>query len=655
MIRGEVIQATSAERDAIEAAKKIRVADLLPEDQRSQGAKALELFRGAIGSTRFSVVEVLDGTVTAALGTVVDGDGLVLTKASELPDGPRCRLADGRVVASQVVGVDPAYDLALLRVPARGLEPVAWAASANLPIGTLVAAAGPGPLPVKIGPVSLPLQVFSGPFATTIPRPPAKTVTPPAVLGSAVQGRGYWVEFVEGHAATAGIRSGDLLVSIAGIPIRSHEDVINCVEGRRVGDQLPVQVIRTGKTLNLMLTTEIDTSFRIPGTREVVQYSHNRAKPPMGIPVAVPVMANECGGPLVGLDGKVLGMIIGRPEVTFAYLLPADQVVARLKDLRQGHPLAAVPPGKIHLPPAPNPVTASAQDILQKLEERTNRVASLLVEYDLTTEADVDPRLLVAWQLGVGRDFREHHRVAFRGNKRLTDITSSKVFAFPAPALETSTDPAVPANVARRLEVARHIDTECRKSGRIDHLLQYGRSGIHTRHMFNSHYMFMAGWDQPVDAAYFVGPRDYLANIGLRPINPKPDDIVSEQAWRLPGNFARLPKCRVRPTEELVDGVGCVVLDVPIEPETETIWLDPTLGYSPRKWEVRMGDRLVWRRTNHNFREFGPNCWLPLEAAEAHGPPSWVAVDTQGQLAYTRRMVLRYARVNDVPDSIFTK
>jgi hypothetical protein len=75
-------------------------------------------------TVRDSVVEVLDGNETAALGAIVDADGSVLTKASEVPDGARCRLADGRVVAAEVVGVDPAYDLALLRLPASGLRPV---------------------------------------------------------------------------------------------------------------------------------------------------------------------------------------------------------------------------------------------------------------------------------------------------------------------------------------------------------------------------------------------------------------------------------------------------------------------------------------------------------------------------------------------------
>ena len=73
----------------------------------------------------------------------------------------------------------------------------------------------------------------------------------------------------------------------------------------------------------------------------------------------------------------------------------------RLKDLKQGRPLGALPPRAITVSksPAPKSVTATPEEVITKLKERTDRYRSLLVEYDITTEADVDPQLLVAWQL----------------------------------------------------------------------------------------------------------------------------------------------------------------------------------------------------------------------------------------------------------------
>jgi hypothetical protein len=43
------------------------------------------------------------------------------------------------------------------------------------------------------------------------------------------------------------------------------------------------------------------------------------------------------------------------------------------------------------------------------------------------------------------------------------------------------------------------------------------------------------------------------------------------------------------------------------------------------------------------------------EAAKSFGLPSWTALLPPDQTVYTRRMSLRYARVNDGPDSLFTK
>ena len=169
MARGEKnIGLSRGELSFSDRGVRIRFSDLIPKERHSHGYKTLEAFREANAGVKESVVQVLDGDESAALGAVVDADGLVLTKASEVPDGVRCRLADGRVMAAQVVGIDPAFDLALLRMPASGLKPVAWVASGEPSVGTLVAVAGPGPLPKKIGNVSLPLLVPPGPFETTV-------------------------------------------------------------------------------------------------------------------------------------------------------------------------------------------------------------------------------------------------------------------------------------------------------------------------------------------------------------------------------------------------------------------------------------------------------------------------------------------------------
>ena len=74
--------------------------------------------------------------------------------------------------------------------------------------------------------------------------------------------------------------------------------------------------------------------------------------------------------------------------------------------------------------------------MIANLKERTDRFRSLLVEYDITTEADVDPQLLVAWQFSFFRDYHERHRIAFLGPKQLTEIIIPPGDGFLAPRMQ---------------------------------------------------------------------------------------------------------------------------------------------------------------------------------------------------------------------------
>ena len=109
---------------------------------------------------------VLNAGVAVGLGTIVGAEGWVLTKASELPGQPMCRLPDGKVVSARVAGVDPAFDLALLSVPATDLKPVRWADDFNPPVGTLLAAVGTEQ-PLAVGVVSVARRDLGTPVRPT--------------------------------------------------------------------------------------------------------------------------------------------------------------------------------------------------------------------------------------------------------------------------------------------------------------------------------------------------------------------------------------------------------------------------------------------------------------------------------------------------------
>ena len=87
--------------------------------------KKSELFVSAftpvVSATSESVVRILNNEKQIALGTVVDSEGLILTKASELEGKLKCELSDGSKHVPSIVGIDPTTDLVLLKIQKSGM------------------------------------------------------------------------------------------------------------------------------------------------------------------------------------------------------------------------------------------------------------------------------------------------------------------------------------------------------------------------------------------------------------------------------------------------------------------------------------------------------------------------------------------------------
>jgi S1-C subfamily serine protease len=85
-------------------------------------------------------------------GVVISADGYVVTNNHVLEvenfgrrmrvNGVYATLSDGRVVAATIVGTDPRSDLAVLKVEAKGLQPVAIGDATKLEVGEWVVAVG---------------------------------------------------------------------------------------------------------------------------------------------------------------------------------------------------------------------------------------------------------------------------------------------------------------------------------------------------------------------------------------------------------------------------------------------------------------------------------------------------------------------------------
>ena len=191
-------------------------AKILPVHSWTQGEKTRAAWNELTKPYSGIVVEVLCNERRVSLGTVVGADGWILTKASEIPDDPFCRLENGEIVPSRVTGIDTAFDLAMLKINVPRLRGIEWNSEATQPAGTFVAAPDGRGNSIGVGIVSVGKRPLEGPFPSVITRATLHdpTACPPEVLGEPIEGKGFRVTHVKGSAAKAGLCPGDLLVSI---------------------------------------------------------------------------------------------------------------------------------------------------------------------------------------------------------------------------------------------------------------------------------------------------------------------------------------------------------------------------------------------------------------------------------------------------------
>jgi serine protease Do len=129
-------------------------------------------------------------------GVIVSGDGYVVTNNHVVGDNVQVitvTLPDKREVKGRVVGVDPATDIALLKVDTKGLAVVPWADSSKLQVGEWVLAIG--------SPFQLSQTVTAGIISAT---------------GRANLGFSEYEDFIQTDAAINPGNSGGALINMRG-------------------------------------------------------------------------------------------------------------------------------------------------------------------------------------------------------------------------------------------------------------------------------------------------------------------------------------------------------------------------------------------------------------------------------------------------------
>jgi len=309
--------------------------DGISPNLHTNSPQVLAAFRPVVAQPSASTVRVRCGKSVVALGTVVGADGWILTKYSELKADPVCLLKDGRELPAELIGAYEPYDLAMLKVNARDLKPVQWGDIKSALVGNWVATPGNAGEPLAVGVVSVAARK-----TTARDLPPVHTNS--GFLGIVLEEAENGVKIAQvmpnSAAAKAGLLANDSILAIADKPIPDPATLMLIVQRYKPGQVVMVKVKRGDEELVIKATLgkrpndgRSDFQNHLGG-----DLSNRRGGFPSVLQHDTVLQPAECGGPLVDLDGKAIGINIARAGRTETYAVPANEVQPLLADLKSG-------------------------------------------------------------------------------------------------------------------------------------------------------------------------------------------------------------------------------------------------------------------------------------------------------------------------------
>lgn len=299
----------------------------LRADQRRDNSMMMRLVEPIASAVQSSVVQIISGDRPVSLGTVVSADGYILTKRSELSGDPiRVRLNDGRMFPAFVAAVRRRNDLALVRIQSPVTTVPVEFKSLDPPIASFLISVGRTGRPIGIGVLGVPARRIEHSGRLGV------------MLDDDASGRalvqGVWPD---SGADAAGILAGDLIVAVNGREEFSRTAVIDALRDMFPGERVPLKILRKNdssqlETLELvarirefrvMQESESDTkvngprSARLSGFDRVIQ--HDTVLDP-----------DECGGPVLDSEGRVIGLNIARAGRVVSYALPSSLIIPEM-------------------------------------------------------------------------------------------------------------------------------------------------------------------------------------------------------------------------------------------------------------------------------------------------------------------------------------
>jgi S1-C subfamily serine protease len=271
-----------------------------------------------------SIVAIQSDGKDVCHGVVVDENGLILTKASELAGELQCRFWDGSVSAAKRLVTRREHDLALVKVERRDLPTIQW------PEENAKTEPGIGAVMLTVTPQGPPVMGIVGSELAVLPHERGQLMLETSDPGD---GRGIVVNNVSRRELDRFLKSGDRITRIEGAPTLTGDDFLSVREkllndpSWSVGDRLALQIKRDGQTLEVEvpIVSESGPAYRYRGFASV--FAHDS-----------PLSRKMAGTPIVDIQGAIVGLTIVASESwypPFSYSLPIHIVKKQAMELRR--------------------------------------------------------------------------------------------------------------------------------------------------------------------------------------------------------------------------------------------------------------------------------------------------------------------------------
>jgi serine protease Do len=316
-------------------------------DRLTTGDRVRAAFRDAAAPAAQWTVEVTRGKKPVARGIVVDADGYILTKLSEVRGSKSaskeenalvCRFANDRGFGAIIVAENPENDLALLRISATDLPTVAWAREPQYDIGRIVVSSGAKGDAASIGVISAQRRRIHAERVSGVLGVKLGIGDGPARVEAVIE---------KSPAEIAGLTVGDIIERLQDSDVSNGRAFIRSVRRHKPGDVVTLRVKRGEESRTVEVTLDPPKgdflsqygqqirmgsllSFRRDGFEDA--FSHDS--------VLVP---EDCGGPLLNLSGQAIGINIARSARTESLAIPADVVQKAVADMQASLKKSAAP------------------------------------------------------------------------------------------------------------------------------------------------------------------------------------------------------------------------------------------------------------------------------------------------------------------------